>query len=128
MAEEERRGERESGEEAEAQEDDLLQRFPDLPPGQELPEPPKLSHLIPRPVKPPSGSIEPGSYNKMAIAATAASSFIMPILVLSVAGWWLDEKLHTKPWLAFGGVVLGFIAGTVSLLNVIKRLEEPPRR
>jgi hypothetical protein len=128
MAEDERRRE-EASKEADAEQNDLPGRFPDLPPAPEIPEPPKLSHLIPPHVtRRQPGTVEPGSYNKMALATTAASSFIMPILVLSVGGWWLDKKLHTSPWLAFGGVVIGFIAGIVSLLNVIRRLEEPPHR
>src|SRR5581483_8359396 len=110
--------------EGEEERENLINRFPDVPPGPEVPEPPKIkSKLPPHPAKPEPGSFQPGSYNKMAIAATAASSFIMPIIVLSVAGWWLDGKLHTAPWLAFTGVLVGLIAGVASLLNVIKRLE-----
>ncbi|HZP80427.1 MAG TPA: AtpZ/AtpI family protein [Chthonomonadaceae bacterium] len=124
MSDEDRRRKEAPEPEAEAEQDALQSRFPDLPPMPEAPDVPKLSpKLPPHPKQPGEGDFQPGSYNKMAIAATAASSFIMPIIVLSVAGWWLDGKLHTAPWLAFTGVLVGLIAGVASLLNVIKRLE-----
>ncbi len=111
--------------EGEEERENLINRFPDVPPGPEVPEPPNIkSKLPPHPAKPEPGSFQPGSYNKMAIAATAASSFIMPIIVLSVLGWWLDQKLHhTTNWMAMIGVLLGLVAGISGLLNVLKRLE-----
>jgi hypothetical protein len=109
----------------EGQEEDLRERFPALPPRRELPEVPDLDvPLPPHPSKPKPGSIEPGSYGKAAIAFTAASSFTMPIIVMSVGGWWIDGKFKTAPWGVFIGVVVGFAAGISSLLNVIKKLSE----
>lgn len=104
----------------------LLKRFPSVPPVPDLPEMPRIApSLPPHPDTPREGKLEPGSYNKMAIAATAASSFIMPIIVLGYGGWWLDQKLkHETAWLSLLGVVLGFAAGVVSLMNSIKRLSD----
>lgn len=107
------------------EQDDLRSRFPNVPPAPHVPEPPKMTQpLPPHPEKPRPGVVEPGSYNKLALAMTAASSFIMPVIVLSVGGYWLDLKLHhTTYWIAFIGVMIGLIAGVSALLNVIKRMQ-----
>ncbi len=94
--------------------------------GQEVPEVPRLEPVV-RPTKPKAGgsSIEVGSYRKAAIASTAATSFIMPTLVLSLGGYWLDQKLHhTTNYLAFVGVVLGLIVGTSALMRIISKLND----
>ena len=117
-------GEKRSDETTE-EETKFSKRFPTLPDVPELPNVPKVEAKLPPRPSERKGSVEPGSYNKMAIAATAASSFIMPIIVLSVGGWWLDQKLkHETAWFAFCGVLVGFVVGTSALLNVIKRLSD----
>ncbi len=107
------------------EQDDLEARFPRVPPAPPVPEAPKLTMpLPPHPSKPRPGAVEPGSYNKLALATTAATSFIMPIIVLSVGGWWLDQKLHhITPWFAMAGVLLGLVVGVSALLKVVRRLE-----
>ena len=44
------------------------------------------------------------------------------VLVLGVGGWWLDQRLHSGGICAFVGTVVGFIAGIVALLQVIRQL------
>ena len=107
------------------EQDDLRSRFPNVPPAPQVPEPPRMTQpLPPHPEKPRPGVVEPGSYNKLALATTAATSFIMPIVVLSIGGWWLDQKLHhTTAWLAFAGVLVGLVAGVGALLKIVNRLE-----
>lgn len=109
----------------EQEQDDLQTRFPDVPPVPHVPEPPKMTQpLPPHPQKPGPGTVEPGSYNKLALATTAATSFIMPVIVLSLGGYWLDQKLHhSTAWFAFAGVLVGMVAGVSSLLNIIKRMQ-----
>ena len=107
------------------EQDDLHGRFPNVPPAPQVPHPPQMTQpLPPHPEKPRPGAVVPGSYNKMALATTAASSFIMPIVVLSVGGWWLDQKLHhTTFWIAFIGVLVGLVVGVSALLKVVNRLQ-----
>jgi len=107
------------------EQDDLQSRFPEVPPAPHIPEPPRMTQpLPPHPAKPRSGVVEPGSYNKMALATTAASSFIMPVIVLSLGGYWLDQKLHhVTPWFALTGVIVGMVVGVSALLKVVKRME-----
>ncbi len=91
--------------------------------GSDVPEVPRLAPVV-RPVKPGTQrpAIEPGSYNKAALASTAATSFIMPTIVLALIGYFLDQKLHTN-YLAFIGVVVGLIVGISALMRIVKRLE-----
>jgi hypothetical protein len=92
-------------------------------PSHEVPEAPRLPPVV-RPASPGARkpAIEPGSYNKAALASTAATAFIMPTIVLALIGYFLDQKLHTN-YLAFIGVVVGLIVGISSLMRIIKRLE-----
>lgn len=95
-------------------------------PMSDLPEPPSIqASLPPRPDVPQKGTVAPGGYQKLAVAATAASSFIAPIIVLGLGGWWLDQKLHLQPaLLGFVGTLLGFVVGIISLMRVIKQLSK----
>ncbi|HZT43086.1 MAG TPA: AtpZ/AtpI family protein [Chthonomonadaceae bacterium] len=116
--------ERERDEEEE--EDALEARFPPAPRAPEVPEVPHFAPRLPEhPSKPRPGAVEPGSYNKLALATTAASSFIMPIIILSVGGYYLDRALrHETYWIAFIGVLVGLVVGTISLINIMNRLSQ----
>jgi F0F1-type ATP synthase assembly protein I len=111
---------------AEKRDDDkeIRDRFPASPAGPEIPEAPRIDvKLPPRADSPQPGRARPGAYRKLAIGATAASSFVAPIIVLAVGGMWLDHRLHTSIW-AFVGALVGFVAGIVSLLRIIQQLNE----
>ena len=100
------------------------QRFPAPPSVGHVPDAPNVNvTLPPNPDKPQKGTVAPGAYNRLAVSATAASSFVTPILVLGVGGWYLDQKMHNQTaYLAFGGTVLGFIVGIFALMRVIQQL------
>ncbi len=40
------------------------------------------------------------------------------------AGWWLDKKLGTGPWLAVVGTVLGSIAAFRELIRMVSQARE----
>ena len=103
---------------------DLRQRFPAPPRGGDVPAPPKVEVKLPPPAgKPQPGTVTPGKYQKLAVAATAATSFAAPIVILSVGGWWLDQRLHNSTAIfAFLGTVVGFAVGILALLRVIQQL------
>lgn len=115
-----------SGQDEEEADDALLNRFPTAPRPPDVPDVPHFSPKLPEhPSKPRPGAVEPGSYNKLALATTAASSFIMPIIILSVGGFFLDRALHHETyWIAFLGVLVGLVAGTISLINIMNRLSQ----
>jgi hypothetical protein len=43
--------------------------------------------------------------------------FIVAVLVCGGAGWWLDRRFGTVPWLMIGGGLLGFGAGLWLLIQ-----------
>lgn len=103
----------------------LETRFPTLPNATRLPDAPRYEAKLPDLNTPKQGSVAPGAYGKLAIAATAATTFITPIIVLSLGGWYLDQKLkHTTAWFAMIGLIVGMIAGVTSLLKVISKLQD----
>src|SRR4051812_34683151 len=106
--------------------DDLNRSNPRMPAPPDVPEPPKIqAQLPPRPDTPQSGNVQPGQYNKLALAFTAANSFIMPIIILSIAGFFCDQKFgHSKGLFSILGVLLGLVVGISSLMRVIKKLSE----
>ena len=101
-------------------------RFPAPPSVGKMPDAPQMSvKLPPRPDRPRQGTVAPGGYHKLAVSVTAASSFVTPILVLGVGGWYLDQMMHHQTaYLAFGGTVLGFVLGVFALMRIIKQLSK----
>ncbi len=102
----------------------MIHKFPDIPVHVDAPHPPKVEVNLPPHPKVKAAGEDSRQMGKMAIASTAASSFVSPIIILSVVGWWLDQKLKTGPWMAFGGVVLGFVVGVMQLLRITSKLNE----
>lgn len=102
--------------------DDPDHRAYELPSLGEPPAPPKLDpKLPPHPAKPDTQ--QAADYSKAAIASTAASAFIMPIIILCLGGYLLDVHLkHTISWLAAIGVVLGLVVGITALMRILERL------
>ena len=47
--------------------------------------------------------------------------FSLSVLVGLGAGYWLDKKLGTAPWLMFVGIGFGFTAGFRSILQYSRR-------
>jgi ATP synthase protein I len=41
-----------------------------------------------------------------------------------VAGYYVDKKLGTDPWLTAAGVMLGFIGGMVNLFRIVRLIEK----
>lgn len=46
--------------------------------------------------------------------------FMLAVLLPGAAGWWLDRRFGTMPWLMLAGGIFGFVAGLYMLLNTIK--------
>lgn len=112
-------------EQNEEEETPIEERFPVMPPLPNLPEVPMYNAKLPDISKPRKGSVEPGAYGKMAVAVTAATSFILPVIVLGGGGYLIDQQMkHATAWLALVGVVIGFFVGVVSLLHTIQKLQD----
>ena len=111
---EERDSERESEGEAEL-------KLPELPPVPTLPEAPRLSPSLPPRPKAPHEE-EPSQYQRMGLAYTIPASLVAPILVLTLAGYWLDGHFHKSPYFTLGGALLGTISGFINMIRIANKL------
>ncbi|MEZ6019481.1 MAG: AtpZ/AtpI family protein [Planctomycetota bacterium] len=57
--------------------------------------------------------------------ASVGLQFGIVLVLFSLAGYWLDQRLGTTPWLLVTGAGVGFVGGLVSM---IKRIPVPTRR
>lgn len=48
------------------------------------------------------------------------------LAVMTVIGWYLDQRFATLPWLTLTGVTMGMIGGMYNLWRVAKRFVQPP--
>lgn len=96
-----------------------LPKVPEVPP---LPEVPELKPQLPAQPK-PSRQQDQSLYQKMGLAYTLPIVLITPIVVLTVGGWWLDERLKTSPGFTIGGAVLGVITGFINMIRIANRLQ-----
>ncbi|MDE2126144.1 MAG: AtpZ/AtpI family protein [Armatimonadetes bacterium] len=79
--------------------------------------------LPPRPVEPETLAAGQRQASNTALALSAVSAFVAPIIVLVVAGWLLDLKLrHTTYWFSLLGAVLGLVVGISSLVRTLQKL------
>jgi F0F1-type ATP synthase assembly protein I len=63
----------------------------------------------------------PDDSSNWAKLAGIGFEFIAAILVLGGAGWWLDQKLATQPWLLIVGIALGFMLGLWIMIRAASR-------
>ena len=90
----------------------------------DLPEVPKLAvTLPPHPADAQKAETPASSYAKTAIASQAAGALVTPIIVGTFAGVWLDKKFNTN-WITIALVLVGFVAGVVALMQILKKLAD----
>ena len=72
------------------------------------------------------------AYQGAAPVLDAVWQLIGATLLGTVAGWWLDAKLETTPWVLVGGAVLGVGTGMYAFIRAALALNRkgstPPRR
>jgi F0F1-type ATP synthase assembly protein I len=52
--------------------------------------------------------------------ASRATSLGLEFALPALAGFWLDGRFGTSPWIALVGALLGFAAGMTHLLRIAK--------
>lgn len=48
--------------------------------------------------------------------------FVLALLIPGAAGWWLDKKFGTGPWLLIVGIAFGFAVGLYVMIRASNRL------
>ncbi len=97
--------------------------LPELPPVPELPQVPRLDPKLP-PRNEPRVSDDSKQYRQMGIAYTIPAALIAPIVVLTLGGWWLDERFHRSPTFTLAGALLGMVSGLINMLRIANRLND----
>lgn len=59
-----------------------------------------------------------------AVGVNYASSFVGSVVVAGGIGYSIDLFAHTKPWGLMAGIIIGFIAGTRSIVLMAKKMNE----
>jgi ATP synthase protein I len=59
--------------------------------------------------------------------AGAGLTFALTFLVVGAAGWWLDRRLGTGPWLMIAGILLGAAGAMYSLVKKLGSAEATRR-
>lgn len=54
------------------------------------------------------------------IADTTWRMFV-PIVGLAILGVWLDNTIHTKPWLTMIGIIIGMVAASILIIRQINK-------
>lgn len=62
------------------------------------------------------------------VLASRASSIGMQMAIPTGIGWWLDSMWNTTPWLMIAGVVLGFVAAMIELIQLARDSNSAPAR
>lgn len=66
-------------------------------------------------------SREPGAWKALAELSTVGITLVAATVIGLAGGYYADRWLGTAPWLLLGGLILGIVAGFVSLFRSVKK-------
>jgi hypothetical protein len=96
--------------------------LPETPPLPELPEVPQYRPNLPPPERRKLSEKEI-LYQRMGMAYIIPATLIVPIVLLTLLGAWLDTRLGKSPIFTLLGAVLGFAAGVLNMMRIINKLD-----
>jgi F0F1-type ATP synthase assembly protein I len=95
---------------------------PDIP---DLPEAPLLKPNLPRLDKRSARQIEgEDTARRMGLAYVLPTALIAPIVLLTLAGWWLDDHFHLSPYCTLGGALLGTVTGFINMIRIAGKMDQ----
>lgn len=71
-------------------------------------------------------TVSPESMNsrKLALAVSVSTNLAAPIIGGVLLGYFLDEWLHTKPWLVLLGTLVGTAGAFLALIRIVNRINQ----
>ena len=63
------------------------------------------------------------SFRKLALLSTVGLMFPVSITLGAAAGYYLDHRLGTFPWLSFVFLCFGIAAGFINLFRVLRKFD-----
>ncbi|MFN7928573.1 MAG: AtpZ/AtpI family protein [Blastocatellia bacterium] len=61
---------------------------------------------------------------KFALAVSVSTNLAAPIVGGVWLGYWLDQWLHTKPWLLLLGTMLGTAGAFLALFRIVNKINQ----
>lgn len=109
----------EEPEEKSAEERLLSLEPPKAPP---VPPPPELRADLPKREAPETNRVI-GSYRGMGVAYMVPASLVVPIVLFTLLGNWMDGKMATRePVWTLGGALLGSVVGIINMVRAARSL------
>ena len=71
-----------------------------------------------------TGNSNRGWIRKAGLASSAGLTLVISTMIGYAAGNWLDEKLHTTPWLMLALTLIGTAAGFIEVFRIVAELSE----
>jgi ATP synthase protein I len=62
----------------------------------------------------------PSTWQLIGQMSTIGMSFVFALVIGFGAGYWLDNVLGTRPWLAFVGFFFGLAAGVLNVYRILQ--------
>ena len=62
----------------------------------------------------------PSTLRTLGQLSTVGMSFVLALVLGFGAGYWLDGRFGTRPWLSFLGFFLGLAAGVLNVYRVLQ--------
>lgn len=106
-----------------AEEPENREKLPEVPPMPDLPQAPALKADLP-PKPKPAAEESAKEYGRMGLAYTIPMALVVPIIALTLGGWWLDQRFHKSPAFTLVGAIVGTIVGFINLFRLASKLNE----
>ena len=91
--------------------------------GAELPDVPELPDLKRRlPRSKLADAADTEDKRQMGLAYVLPTALAAPVVVLTVAGYWLDQRYHWSPYATLAGALLGTVSGFINMIRIASRL------
>lgn len=97
--------------------------WPEVPAAPLVPETPVLKpKLPPRPKRTDRETEDQADARNMGLAYVLPMALAAPIVLLTLAGWWLDDHFHKSPYFTLGGALLGTVSGFINMIRIAGKL------
>ena len=88
-----------------------------------MPDVPKLPDLKSRlPKSKEAAPADQEDKRQLGLAYVLPTALAAPVVILTVAGYWLDQKYHWTPYATLAGALLGMVSGFINMIRIASRL------